>query len=158
MDTLGEGQQSRSQPRSTRLFYVDDSGAERTGYASYSWVAVAIDDWRLALQDLLEWRAHLAREYGIHKNYELHAVNFANGRGNPSTFGAEWNRRKAFRSMVLDEAFARFSSWNWLRAGTMYSQSEFRRDAFARERARVYGDSSTTPTTRSRQRGSGDCW
>lgn len=133
-------QQSLSQSRSTRLFYVDDSGAERTGYATYSWIEVAIDDWRFALEDVLEWRSHLAREYGIPKNYELHAVNFANGRGNPSTFGDEWNRRKAFRSMVLDEAFERFRSWSWLRAGTVYSQSDFRRDTFARERARVYGE------------------
>lgn len=133
-------EQSPSRPRSTRLFYVDDSGAEQTGYATYSWIEVAIDEWRTALEDVLRWRAHLSREYGIPKNYELHAVNFANGRGNPSTFGDEWNRRKVFRSMVLDEAFEWFSGWPWLRAGTVYSTSALRRDAFARERARVYGE------------------
>lgn len=124
-------------PRPTRLIYVDDSGAEQTGYATFSWLEVSLDDWRSGLAEILKWRAHLTKQYGIPKHYELHAVNFANGRGNPSVHEA-WNRRKAHRSAVFDEAFTRFSHWSWLRAGTVYSKTELPRDAFARERARVY--------------------
>lgn len=123
--------------RPARIIYVDDSGAEQTGYATYSWVAVMLDDWREALGDILAWRQDLANMYSIPKHYELHAVQFANGRGNPSR-DAGWNRRKAHRSAVLDESFERFASWEWLRVGSAYSKTALRRDHFATERARVY--------------------
>ena len=121
-----------------RLFYVDDSGAERSGYATFSWVELAIDDWNRGLGEVLAWRAHLDHMYGIPKRYELHSTDFANGRGNPSLRGDTWNRRKAYRSQVLQESFHRFSLWPWMSAGTVYSRTELRRDDFARERARVY--------------------
>lgn len=121
------------------MIYVDDSGAETAGYATYSWVSVTLDDWREALADILDWRQDLANAYLIPKNYELHAVKFANGRGNPSR-DEGWNRRKAHRSKVLAETFERFSSWRWLRAGTVYSTTTLRRDHFAREKSRVYGE------------------
>lgn len=123
--------------RPTRIIYVDDSGAEATGYATYSWVSVTLDDWRDALTEVLAWRQHLTTAYGIPKHYELHATQFANGRGNPS-LNESWNRRKAYRSAVLDEAFAWFASWEWLSVGSVYSQTSLRRDAFGRERSRVY--------------------
>lgn len=125
--------------RPARLIYVDDSGAELTGFATFSWVEVSLDDWRAGLGQILRWRAHLTKNYGIPKNYELHAVNFANGRGNPS-IDETWNRRKAHRSAVLDEAFNRFSTWTWLHGGTVYSSTKLRREAFASERARVYAE------------------
>lgn len=128
-----------SHSRPTRLIYVDDSGAEVTGYATYSWIEVPLDDWRPALEQILDWRAQLTAEHHIPKNYELHAVNFANGRGNPSLDEA-WNRRKAHRLTVLEDAFSRFAQWEWLRAGTVYSKTSLRRDHFGRERARVYGE------------------
>lgn len=125
--------------RPARLIYVDDSGAERSGFATFSWIEVSLDDWSTGLAQVLRWRSHLTKTHGIPKNYELHAVNFANGRGNPSVNDA-WNRRKAHRSAVLDEAFDRFASWTWLRAGTVYSSTQLRREDFAGERARVYGE------------------
>lgn len=123
--------------RAARIIYVDDSGAETTGFATYSWVSVMLDDWREALSDILAWRQDLTSTYSIPKNHELHAVKFANGRGNPS-LDAEWNRRKAHRSAVLDESFERFASWEWLSVGSVYSKTALRRDHFAKERARVY--------------------
>lgn len=121
-----------------RLFYVDDSGAERSGFATFSWIELAIDDWKMGLGEVLSWRAHLDHNYGIPKRYELHSTDFANGRGNPSRRGDAWNRRKAHRSQVLEESFRRFSLWPWLSVGTVYSHTSLQRDAFARERARVY--------------------
>lgn len=110
-------------PRPTRLIYVDDSGAEATGYATFSWIAVSLEDWRVGLAEILQWRADLASAYGIPKHYELHAVKFANGRGNPSV-DASWNRRKVHRSHVFDEAFARFAGWKWLQVGSVYSKRQ----------------------------------
>lgn len=127
----------RPSHRATRIFYVDDSGAETTGIASYSWVSVLLDDWRAALSEVLAWREHLNTTYGIPKHYELHATKFANGRGNPSLDDA-WNRSKANRSVVLDESFNRFAEWGWMTAGTIYSQGNDRREGFKKRRHRVY--------------------
>lgn len=126
-------------PRPTRLIYVDDSGAEVTGFATFSWIEVPLDEWGAALEEVLEWRSDLTRVHQIPKHFELHATKFANGRGAPS-LDPTWNVRKAHRSAVLDEAFARFATWSWLRAGTVYSESALRRVAFAKERARVYAE------------------
>lgn len=128
----------RASHRPTRLIYIDDSGAESTGFATFSWASVTVDDWSEALSELLSWRTSLLDRFGIPKRYELHAVKFANGRGNPS-LNTDWNRRKAFRSLVLDDAFTTFAAWDWLTVGTIFSRCTFRRDEFARERERVYG-------------------
>lgn len=124
--------------RPTRLFYVDDSGAERSGLATYSWIELTLEQWSPALCQVLDWRDALSEAHGIPKGRELHAVEFANGRGNPSVHGDEWNRRKSLRRQVMDENFARFAGWDWLRGGTVYARTRLTRDAFAKERARVY--------------------
>ncbi|GAA1399051.1 DUF3800 domain-containing protein [Luteococcus peritonei] len=124
--------------RPTRLFYVDDSGAERSGIATYSWIELTLEQWRPALCQVLDWRDALDEAHAIPKQRELHAVEFANGRGNPSLLGDEWNRCKPLRQQVMDETFACFAGWSWLRGGTVYSRSRLTRDAFARERGRVY--------------------
>jgi hypothetical protein len=129
---------TRSDTKPVRLFYVDDSGAERSGFATFSWIELAIDDWNTGLGEVLNWREHLDHKYGIPKRYELHSTDFVNGRGNPSRRGDQWNRRKAHRSQVMEESFNRFSLWPWLSVGTVYSHTELKRDDFARERARVY--------------------
>ena len=88
--------------RPTRLFYVDDSGAERSGLATYSWIELTLEQWSPALCQVLDWRDALSEAHGIPKGRELHAVEFANGRGNPSVHGDEWNRRKSLRRQVMD--------------------------------------------------------
>jgi hypothetical protein len=120
-----------------RLFYVDDSGAEETGYATFSWIEFLIDDWKTGLRQVLDWRKKLQSEYQIPVLYELHATKFANGRGDPS-LDAAWNRSKANRSMVVDDAVAMLASWSWLSVGTVYSHTALRRRRFAVERGRLY--------------------
>lgn len=70
--------------RPTRVIYVDDSGAESTGIATFRWVSLLLDSWRNGLDEVLAWRQHLTTAYGIPKHYEMHATKFANGRGNPA--------------------------------------------------------------------------
>lgn len=122
-----------------RLIYVDDSGAERSGHATYSWLELRIDDWRLALRQVLDWRHQLARDYQIPVTYELHATKFVNGRGNPS-LDPDWNRHKAKRSLVVDDAFQMLTGAPWLSVGTVYSHTSLRGRGFADERTRVYGE------------------
>ncbi|WP_144053131.1 DUF3800 domain-containing protein [Microbacterium sp. UCD-TDU] len=122
-----------------RLIYVDDSGAERSGYATFSWLELRIDDWQVALREVLDWRHRLAREQQIPVIYELHATKFVNGRGDPS-LDPSWNRHKAKRSLVVDDAFRMLAAAPWLSVGTVYSQTSLRGRAFADERSRVYGE------------------
>ncbi|MCS5731213.1 DUF3800 domain-containing protein [Herbiconiux moechotypicola] len=121
-----------------RLFYVDDSGAERSGIATFSWLELAADHWGSGLRDVLAWRKDLDQRHGIAKQYELHATNFANGRGNPSSRGEGWNRRKLHRSQVVEESLCRLATWEWVGVGTIFSRSGLRRTEYSRERARVY--------------------
>lgn len=122
-----------------KLFYVDDSGAEATGYACFSWLEVPADHWKQGLREILDWRQTLTAAHRIPSSYELHATKFANGRGNPS-LDASWNRSKAKRSEVMDSAMDFLGSRPWLGIGTVYSESVLRRDHFAAERSRVYSE------------------
>lgn len=64
-----------------RLFYVDDSGAEVTGFATFTWIELRVEDWKPGLRQVLNWRKRLMAEYQIPPLYELHATKFANGPG-----------------------------------------------------------------------------
>jgi len=120
-----------------RLFYVDDSGAEITGFATFSWIELRIDDWKPGLRQVLNWRKGLMSAHRIPPLYELHATKFANGRGNPS-LDEEWNRKKSNRSVVMDECVNFLAERSWVGMGTVYSKTTFRGVPFAKERARVY--------------------
>lgn len=52
---------ARAKP--VRLFYVDDSGAERSGYATFSWIEFIIDDWNAGL--MLDRRLQVDGELGL---------------------------------------------------------------------------------------------
>jgi len=121
----------------TKLIYIDDSGAVQTGFVTYSFCMVDIGDWQQALASWLSWRAELVASHQIPKNYELHATVFANGRGNPS-LKPDWNRKKANRHRVMDDAMATLAVQGWLGLGTVYSQTTLTGPAYGQERARVY--------------------
>lgn len=120
-----------------RLFYVDDSGAESSGYATFSWIEFLAPDWKPGLRKVLDWRNELSRTHNIPISYELHATKFANGRGNPS-LDAAWNLSKANRTLVMNDAMAFLASSAWLSVGTVYSHTNLRRRLFSAERTRVY--------------------
>lgn len=122
-----------------RLFYVDDSGAEVTGFATFSWIELKVEDWKPGLRQVLDWRKRMMAEHQIPPLYELHATKFANGRGNPS-LESEWNRKKSNRSVVIDDFVEFLAGCPWIGIGTVYSETRLRRGNFARERARVYGE------------------
>ncbi|MEO3861612.1 DUF3800 domain-containing protein [Acrocarpospora sp. B8E8] len=120
-----------------RLFYIDDSGAESTGFIVYSWIECAIEDWRLILRGWLDLRKELYAQYGIPPAYELHATKFIRGIGNPST-NLGWNRRKQNRSIVMREALAAIGSTPALKTGTAYRRTSMRGGAYQVERDQVY--------------------
>src|SRR4030081_1824221 len=67
-----------------RLFYVDDSGAEDTGFVVYSWIECTVPNWHGGLRAWLDLRKSLYAQYQIPPSAELHATKFISGRGNPS--------------------------------------------------------------------------
>lgn len=76
---------ARTQCTLDRLMYVDDSGAEDTGFIVYGWVQVRPSRWAEGLQSWLELRRRLARDFAVPVSQELHATKFVNGRSEIST-------------------------------------------------------------------------
>jgi Protein of unknown function (DUF3800) len=121
----------------TRMFFIDDSGAEDTGWIVYSWVECAIGDWAAGLRGRLDLRKDIFARFAIPPAYELHSSPFAGGKGNPSTNQA-WNRNKSNRRPVMTLALDQIGSAPEIRVGTVYRQTSQRRKAYAAERADVY--------------------
>ena len=120
-----------------RLFYVDDSGAEGTGFVVYSWIECAIDDWRPGLRAWLDLRKELYARHAIPPAYELHATRFARGVGNPSTDPA-WNRHKQYRAEVMGEALAAIGRAPVLGLGTAYRRTDARGVGYQAQREQAY--------------------
>lgn len=81
-----------------RLVYADESGDDK-GLLLYAFIEVEPVAWSRALSLWLELRRALRDEFAIPTRYELHAVDFLGGRGNPSR-DVDWNRRKGKRIAV----------------------------------------------------------
>jgi hypothetical protein len=123
--------------RPLKIFYVDDSGSEKLGIAVLGWLELEVENWRTVLTRVLEWRQELAQAYGIPKAYELHAVHFVNGRGNPST-DERWNRFKRHRRRIAEDVFSRISEWSEVDVRSMTEVSSLRRHDFQGMRQQLY--------------------
>ncbi|MGH7455301.1 MAG: DUF3800 domain-containing protein, partial [bacterium] len=64
------------------LLYIDDSHDEEL-YV-FSALALPVDQWRQAYQQVRDWRQSLQKTNGIDVHKELHAWKFISGRGRPS--------------------------------------------------------------------------
>lgn len=120
------------------MFYVDDSGAEPTGFVVFAWVEVDARAWRHGLGRWLDWRESLWERHRVGKTYEIHSTSFVNGRGRPSA-DDEWNASKAARRAAFDDAFAGLAASPHLRVGCVYSHTTARRRDYRAEKMRVYG-------------------
>jgi len=120
-----------------RLFYVDDSGSVATGFVVYSWIECDIEEWRLGLKTWLELRRDLYVRFRIPPAYELHASQFVNGRGRPST-DPEWNLSKQNRWAVAEELLAAIGDCPQLRVGTVYRRTGARGHAYHLQRDALY--------------------
>jgi hypothetical protein len=132
---------------SFRWYYVDDSGATNTGWVVYGYVEVPAECWGAAFGRWLDFRRLLYEQYRIPASYELHAHNFINGRGNPSQ-RVKWNRDKELRRRLAVSALQVIAEMPGVRVGAVVRHTEARRDAYAEERQRVYGELVERLTTR----------
>jgi hypothetical protein len=81
------------------LIYIDDSRDERT--CLFSALALPVDQWHDAFQQMREFRHRLRRTYGIYVYKELHACEFVSGHGRPSEqIVTKWNRAVIFRQTL----------------------------------------------------------
>ncbi|MGW1044043.1 DUF3800 domain-containing protein [Streptomyces sp. NPDC002547] len=122
---------------SARIFYIDDSGAESTGYIVYGWLEVALEHWSASLRCWLDFRKQLYQHTGIPADYELHATKFITGRSNPSIHH-EWNRHKRLRGRVAQDALATIETMPGTRAGAVWRRTTKTGRAYYAERASVY--------------------
>lgn len=120
-----------------RLVYVDDSGAERSGIASFSWVEVPEERWAEVLGRWLDYRDLLWRHHGVGKAVEIHSTSFTNGRGRPST-NDEFNASKLRRRKVFAQGIDILAGEAELQVGTVFGRTAGRGPAYRDERMRVY--------------------
>jgi uncharacterized protein DUF3800 len=120
-----------------RVFYVDDSGAEETGYIVYSWIECTPPGWNEGLRVWLDLRKELYADFQIPPSAELHATKFIAGRGHPST-NPGVNMSKQAREEVARRALETIGACPHLRVGTVYRQTSTRRRAYGAERDVVY--------------------
>lgn len=106
---------------STRVFYIDDSGADATGIAVFGWVELEIPAWTEVLRGWLDWRHQLYRTVGIPADYELHATKFVGGRGRPT--GTSWDERKSQRAPVIAEALRTITGLPGLQTGAVFQRT-----------------------------------
>ncbi|MET8406006.1 DUF3800 domain-containing protein [Streptomyces sp900116325] len=121
-----------------RILYIDDSGAESTGYVLYGWAEIDLAQWSAALRCLLNFRKKLYVDTGIPADYELHATQFIPGRGMPSTRPA-WNRQKRNRRRVAQDALAAIASMPGTRVGAVWRHTSEKGRAYYDQRTAVYG-------------------
>ena len=123
-----------------RLFYVDDSGSSQTGFVTYSWVAVAAQDWSACLRQLIDWRRRLYAADAIPVEFELHATKFLNGRSEPSQHRAWYEDKKGNARRVAEDQLAELAALatsGTITMGTVYRQVVGTKH-WARHRAEVY--------------------
>lgn len=122
-----------------RMFYIDDSGAESTGYVVYSWIETSPERWSAGLAELLECRRNLYVKHRIPPATELHATKLTAGRGTPSTDPA-FNMSKLLRREAVQEALSTVGRCGALKVGTVYRQTSARRRLYQDEREAVYSE------------------
>lgn len=120
-----------------RLFYVDDSGAQETGWAVFAWIECTFPNWSTGLRAWLDLRKSLYAQHQIPPSAELHATLFINGRGNPSQ-NPGLNMSKSARHAVAEEALATICQCAELHVGSVYRHTTARRKAYAAERNATY--------------------
>ena len=119
-------------------FYLDDSGAQDTGFVVYSWIEACPEAWPAGLRHWLDLRKELYRDYQVGADEELHATAIYGGRKLPST-SAMFNQSKKQRHELLERATEAIGQNPHIKIGTVYRRTSDRGKKYARHRTEVYG-------------------
>lgn len=120
-----------------RFFYIDDSGAQDTGYVVYSWIEVTPGCWAPGLRRWLDLRKALYADYQVPADEELHATAIYGGRKMPSN-SKLFNTSKKKRHELLERAVETIGANPDISIGTAYRRTEARGKGYAGQRAAVY--------------------
>lgn len=112
-----------------RMYYVDDSGDNRTGIAVYSWIEVDAAQLTNAMAVWLRFRQELFERYQIPAETEIHSTKFLGGRGRPSMTD-KVNTSKALRRDIFLEAVKTISDLPGVNVGAVYRRSPHRPSRF----------------------------
>ncbi len=127
--------QQRASPM--KMYYVDDSGAENTGFVVYSWIEITPDAWNTGLRHWLDMRKDLYASYQVPPSAELHATKLQNGRTTPSTNDAVNNSKQALRN-IMETALESICTSRALRVGTVYRRTSQRGRNYNVQRQQLY--------------------
>lgn len=124
----------------SRMLYIDDSGAERDGLIVYGWIECRPERWRHALGVILQMRKDLYRDYSVPPSRELHATDFANGRGRISTRAdvddkTEW---KTLGRQVARVCLEMLLDCEDIRVGAVYRRTSATGKEFHHEKGKAY--------------------
>lgn len=103
-----------------RLYYIDDSGAHDSGYATFTWLQLDAGHWAGAEQLWMHFRAELLRRHGLAPGYVLHATDLIAGR----TAGAEDPDLRFRGARIVRDALTAIAGLPGLSVGTVYRQHE----------------------------------
>ncbi|TFV52577.1 DUF3800 domain-containing protein [Blastococcus sp. TF02A-35] len=118
------------------MFYVDDSGVENTGWATFSWIQTTPNGWRAMLRRWLDLRKELYEQFRIPPSVEIHATKFLGSRGRPSTDPA-FNHRKQ-RIQAAELMLSTIAGMPGVGIGTAYRHTTARGSRYAEEKADLY--------------------
>ncbi|MFI5716089.1 DUF3800 domain-containing protein [Nocardia sp. NPDC051750] len=124
-------------PSDLRLIYVDDSGAEGTGWIVYGWVECSPSEWRRALRAWLELRKRLYADHGVPPSQELHSTKFINGRHRIST-NLPQTQWKTLGRAVAVSCLEAIRDCPDIRVGAVYRRTTARGRAYYQEKAATY--------------------
>ncbi len=124
--------------RRVRLLYVDDSGAEATGWIVYGWIECTPAGWRDASLTLLELRKRLYRDYQVPPSQELHATKFVNGRHHISTTPMARPQWDALGRAVAVDCLSMLRDCPHIAVGVAYRRTHLRAKKFYVEKAETY--------------------
>lgn len=125
-----------------RFRYIDDSGAESTGWVVYGWLEMSVDNWHPALRRLLELRKQLHTTYNVSPTTELHCTKYFNGRSRISDghSGGYIDPQKLGKDVAQDvlQALGELRKDGIAEFGLVARQTSMKGKNFRREKAEVY--------------------
>ncbi|MFI6783481.1 DUF3800 domain-containing protein [Micromonospora sp. NPDC050276] len=118
------------------LFYVDDSGSEAHGLATFSWIRIDPAYWADATQRWLHFRAAAYRRHGIPADTRLHATELAGGRGTWAPTPAIRSRREGLT--VIHDGLNAIAALPGITLGSVYRRTNARGRDFERDKQDLY--------------------
>ncbi|MFG1881991.1 DUF3800 domain-containing protein [Micromonospora sp. NPDC049102] len=119
------------------FYYVDDSGSEAHGLATFSWIRIDPAQWACATERWLRFRGAVYRRHGIPADIRLHATELAGGRG---TWAQDPAGRAAWRGLnIIQEGLAAIAALPGITLGSVYRRTNARGRDFERDKQDLYG-------------------